>query len=375
MQRRHLLQATLFSAFPVLATAAAFAQGDVIRIGHSGPLSGSNKELGEDIRDGALAYFRMVNDAGGINGRKLELVSIDDANDAPRAGANAKKLIDDGVVALFGYASATVSRPALPYVEAARVPFFAPFTGADSMRGFNKHVYNVRASYADELTKIVNHYATLGKKTFAVVYYDDAVGKENLTAVERALTARGLKSVANVGMTRANPNIAAGVDMLAKASPDVVIQTTLYKASADVVKAAKAKGMNSQFVNNSFASATALAKEVGKDGVGLTMARVVPHFQQRSVMVVNEYLKAWQVAFPGKQPSFTSLESFIAAKVLAEGIKRAGKTVSRDSLSAALDGMGTFDTGGYTVAFGASSHNGSSYTEITFLNRELKFAY
>jgi branched-chain amino acid transport system substrate-binding protein len=353
----------------------AFAQGDTLRIGHSGPLTGSNKDLGEDVRDGALACFKAINDAGGINGRKLELLTLDDGNDAARAGENAKKLIADGALALFGYASATLSRPALPLVEAAKIPFFAPFTGAESMRVFNRHVYNIRASYADELNKIVQHYASLGSKTFAVVYYDDAVGKENLAVVERALQTLQLKSAGSVALNRATPDIASGVQAITAAKPDVVIQTTLYKASADMIKAVKAKGGGMQFVNTSFASATALAAELGKDGVGLAVSTVVPPFTRRSVPIVAEYLKQFTASFPKETPSFTSLESYIAAKVLAEGIKRAGKSVTRESLLTALDGIGSLDVGGYTVSFSAGNHNGSRFVDIALVGREGKFTY
>ena len=156
-----------------------------ILIGQSAPLTGANAELGNDIRNGALAYFRRVNEAGGVHGRKIELVSLDDGNTVPKAEANTKKLVEeDGVFALFGYASATLSRPALPFVEKHKVPFIAPFTGADPMRVFNKHVYNMRGSYAEELDKIVDHFEPLGVKRFSIVYYDDVVGRENLTAVE-----------------------------------------------------------------------------------------------------------------------------------------------------------------------------------------------
>src|SRR5690349_1183872 len=146
----------------IVAAAAPFGapgQGvtkTTILVGQSGPLSGNNKEFGDDIRDGANAYFRRINDAGGIHGRKIELITLDDANDAKRAGDNGRVLIEErGVIALFGYASADLSMPALPYVEKHRVPFVAPFTGAGPMRKFNPLVYNVRASYADELEKIV----------------------------------------------------------------------------------------------------------------------------------------------------------------------------------------------------------------------------
>src|SRR5947207_6590022 len=158
-----------------------------VLFGQSAPLTGSNAELGNDIRNGALAYFRKVNEAGGLHGRKLELVSLDDANQVPRAEANTAKLIqEERVFALFGYASATLSRPALPLVEKHQVPFLAPFTGADPMRVFNRYVYNMRASYADELEKIVEHFAPLGVKRFSIVYYDDVVGRENFSAVDRA---------------------------------------------------------------------------------------------------------------------------------------------------------------------------------------------
>src|SRR3982750_237409 len=202
----------------VLFAAAAQAQvpgvsATTVLIGQSAPLTGSNAELGNDIRNGAAAYFRKVNEAGGVHGRRLELISLDDANQVPRAEANTRKLVEEKpVFALFGYASATLSRPALPIVEKHGVPFLAPFTGADPMRVFNKHVYNMRASYADELEKIVEHFVPLGVKRFSIVYYDDVVGRENLTAVERALKKRNLEAVSKAAFKdRAKPDIDAGL--------------------------------------------------------------------------------------------------------------------------------------------------------------------
>src|ERR1043166_1076236 len=160
----------------LVAASAAQPQGvttTTIVLGQSSPLSGANKSLGDDIRNGALAYFKKVNDAGGVNGRRIELVTLDDGNDTKRAGENTRKLLEeDSVLALFGYASATLSRPALPFVEKHKAPFLAPFTGADPMRAFNKYVYNMRASYADELEKIVDHFAPLGVTRFSIVHYD-----------------------------------------------------------------------------------------------------------------------------------------------------------------------------------------------------------
>ena len=348
-----------------------------IVLGQSVPLSGSNKELGEDIRNGALAYFKKLNDAGGVNGRKVELVTLDDGNDTKRSGENARKLLEEtGVLALFGYASATLSRPALPFVEKHKVPSLAPFTGADPMRVFNPYVYNMRASYADELEKIVEHFAPLGIQRFSIVHYDDVVGRENLAAVERALKKRGLAAVSVASFKdRAKPDIAAGVREVAKGAPDVVILTTLYKASADFIKAAKHTGLGAQMASNSFPGASPLAKELGAEGAGTIVATVVPPPTKRSLPVVQEYQAAIERQIGRKDYSFTSLESFIAAKVTVEALRRAGPRPTREGFMQALDGMRSFDAGGYVLSFSPQNHNGSSFVELTVIGRGQKFNY
>ena len=281
--------ATLLAAAPALAQNGVTATAIVI--GQSAPLTGANAELGNDIRNGALAYFRKSNDAGGVHGRKIELTTLDDANLVPRAEENTRKLVEEiGVFALFGYASATLSRPALPAVEKHGVPFLAPFTGADPMRVFNKHVYNMRGSYAEELEKIVEHFAPLGIKRFSIVYYDDVVGRENFAAVDRALRQRGLEAVSIASFNnRTKPDIAAGVKAIARGSPDVVILTTLYQATADFIRLAQSSGIGAQMASNSFPGASPLAKELGKDGAGVIVATVVPPPTRRSLPIVQEY--------------------------------------------------------------------------------------
>jgi branched-chain amino acid transport system substrate-binding protein len=347
-----------------------------VLFGQSAPLTGSNAELGNDIRNGALAYFRKVNEAGGLHGRKLELLSLDDANQVPRAEANTAKLIqEDRVFALFGYASATLSRPALPFVEKHQVPFLAPFTGADPMRVFNRHVYNLRASYADELEKIVEHFVPLGVKRFSIVYYDDVVGRENFAAVDRALKKRSLQAVSIAAFKeRANPDIATGVKEIAKGTPDVVILTTLYKASSDFIKLARRSGVDAQMVSNSFPGASPLAKELGADGAGVIVATVVPPPTKRSLQIVKEYQEAIAKQTGKKEYSFTSLESFIGAKVAVEALRRAGAHPTREAFMRELDGLRSFDAGGYLVSFSPANHNGSSFVELTVIGKD-KFNY
>jgi ABC-type branched-subunit amino acid transport system substrate-binding protein len=371
------LLAILFSATVASGAAAQGVSATQILIGQSAPLTGANAELGKDIRNGALAYFRKVNDAGGVNGRKIELVSLDDANVVAQAEQNTKKLLEEQkVFALFGYASATLSRPALPLVAQHNVPFLAPFTGADPMRVFDKHVYNVRASYADELEKIVDHFAPLGVKRFSIVYYDDVVGRENLTAVDRALKKRNYTTVSVAALKdRAKPDIATGLKEVAKGEPDVVILTTLYKASADFIKLARQAGVSAQMISNSFPGASPLAKELGDEGNGVVVATVVPPFAKATLPIVAEYRAAMDKQFGDKAYSFTSLESYISAKVAAEAMRRAGPKLTRESFMKALDGMADYDVGGYNVGFSPTNHNGSSYVELTVISKGQQFKY
>ena len=373
-QRRKLLAVLAAAALAAPTAAVAQGAGGAIVIGQSAPLSGSNKDLGIDIRNGAAAYFKRVNDAGGVNGRRIEFVSLDDANDTKRSEANTKQLLEQNTpIALYGYGSATLSRPALPLVEAAKIPFVAPFTGADPMRKFNRYVYNHRASYADELEKIVEHFTTFGIKRFAVLHYDDAVGKENFGAVERALKSRNLAPAAIASVTRTQTDFAKELAAVAKSSPDVVILTTLYKTSADFIKGMKKQGVGAQFVSTSFAGSTALANSLGADGLGVAMSQVVPSYLRRSVPVVREYQAAMEGAYGKKEFSYTSLESYIAAKMLVEGLRRAGPQPTREKLLAALDTISSYDVGGYLVSFSPTNHNGSNFVSLSILGRDLAF--
>lgn len=347
-----------------------------ILIGQSGPLSGSNKEFGTDIRDGVLAYFTKVNGAGGVNGRKLELLTLDDANDAKRAGENGRTLIEEkGVLALFGYASATLSLPALPYVDKHKVPFVGPFTGADVMRQFRPNVFNIRASYADELEKIVDFYTTTGIKKFSIIHYDDAIGKENLGAVEVALAKRDLKPVSIGALKRNQTDLGNAVSDVIKASPDVVIATTLYATTAAFIKQAKSAGSSAQFASTSFVGASALADALGPEGTGVVVSQVVPPYSAASIAIVKEYQAAIEKQLGKKDYSFTSLEAYVGAKMLVEAIRRAGKNPTRESLLKALNGIQNFDLGGFVVDFSPTNHNGSRFVELTAISRRGRFAY
>jgi ABC-type branched-subunit amino acid transport system substrate-binding protein len=234
----------------------------------------------------------------------------------------------------------------------------------------------MRASYADELEKIVEHYSTFGIKRFAIVYYDDTVGKENLSAVERALKKRNLAPV-SIGLfkDRVKPDIEGSLKEVMKGTPEVVIFTTLYKHTSDFIKGAQKAGFAAQMVSNSFPGASPLGKELGKDGAGVAIAQTVPPPTKRSVPVVKEYQEAIEKQLGKKEYSFTSLESFIGAKATVEALRRAGKNLTREGFMRALDGMNGYDAGGYVLSFAPNNHNGSSYVELTVIGKDLKFSY
>ena len=362
------------------AAAQASAQTEVgvtateIVLGQSVALSGPAAELGTEMRSGANAYFRELNNSGGVHGRSIRLSTLDDGYEPERAAANTKKLIEEEkVFALFGYVGTPTSNAANPIFTAAKVPFFGPFTGAESLRTpVNRYIFNVRASYFDETEKIVEHITSLGSKKIAVFYQNDAYGKAGLDGVDRALAKRNLKMVATATVERNTVNVGEAVKFLLPKAPDAIVMISAYTSIAAFVKEAKKAGYTGQFHNVSFVGSVALAKALGKDGYGVAISQVVPFPYSGDLPVVRDYQKAMKAQTNGEL-SFTSLEGYIAARAFAEGLKRAGKNLTREGLVQALEGMSNVDIGGFNINFSNTSHSGSKYVDMTLIGRDGKF--
>jgi ABC-type branched-subunit amino acid transport system substrate-binding protein len=369
MSHRVRIAAALIAALPLLAGAA-----EKIIVGQSAPLTGSNAEIGKDIRDGALAWFKKVNAAGGVNGREIELLSIDDKNDRKTAGANAEKLVNDsGVVALFGFASATLSLDAMPVVKERRVPFFAPFTGADAIHKQSGYVFVMRASYADELVKILDHWKALGFTRVTVLHYDDEIGNQNFATVARLMEGAGKKAV-GVKVKRNADIDKTAIDAIVASDPQVLVVTTLYGNAAQVIKGLKEAKRPYTISSLSFVGPSQLAKTAGADAAGVSVAGVVPPPAKITVPVVRECADAIKRAGIAEL-NYTNLEACIAAKVLVEAMRRAGKDVTRESLYKALNGMSHYDAGGYIVNFGPDSRHGSHYVELAVIGKGGQFRF
>ena len=357
--------------FLVAFSAVATAQGvtsNTILIGQSAAQSGPAQELGKEMKAGAETYFDMINKSGGVNGRKIKMVSLDDGYEPDRAAANTKKLInDEKVLALFGYVGTPTSNAALPIFTEAKVPFIGAFTGAQSLRDpFNRYIFNVRASYFDETEEIVGHLVQQGIKKIAVFYQNDAYGKAGLAGVELAMKKRMLEIAVTATVERNTTDVAAAVAKLAKSNTGAIVMISAYKSCAAFIKAMKLAGGLQQYWNVSFVGSKALSKELGEEGRGVQISQVMPFPWSGAIPIVRDYQR--RIGAP-ENYSFTSLEGFIAAKVLVEGLRRAGKNPTRESLIDGLASMGKVDLGGFTVNYTPDNHNGSSFIDLTIISK------
>jgi ABC-type branched-subunit amino acid transport system substrate-binding protein len=345
---------------------------NTITIGQSAALTGPAQQLGIEMRDGATAYFDHINAQGGVNGRQIKLISLDDGYDPVKAADNTKQLIDkENVFSLFGYVGTPTSNASLPFATNAEVPFFGALTGAQSLREpFNRYIFNVRASYFEETEKIIEHSTMLQINKVAVFYQNDAYGKTGLEGVTRALKKRNLDVVVAASVERNSNDVATAVTLISKSNPQAVVMISTYKSCAAFIKEMKKRGVvNPIYWNISFVGSSALSNELGPDGRGVMISQVVPAPDNEISILVKEYRKLY-LTKPERHADFVSLEGFISAKIFVEGLKRAGSNLTRDGFIHALEGMSNYDAGGFAVKFGPTNHNASHFVELTVIGKD-----
>lgn len=374
MQRRRVLSslgaclgATTLAG--VAGSAWAQASAGAIVLGQSAPLSGPSAQLGLQFNLGAQLYFDQVNAAGGINGRRIELRRLDDGYEPERCVANTRQFIADGVFGLFGYIGTATSLAALPLATEAKLPLFAPFTGAQALRDpFNRYAIHVRASYFDETAAIVRQVTSIGIKRVAVFYQNDAYGKAGLEGVQRALKALNLEP-AVVGTVERNSNeVAPALKEILAAKPEAIVQVGAYKACATFIRLARQQGYAGTFYNLSFVGTQALLEELGAVAKGVAVSQVMPFPYSPATPLSGEYLAALKDQ-RGVSPNYSGIEGFVAAKVLVEGIKRA-RGASREAFIDAIEGMKDVSIGGFPLDFGPQKHTGSHFVELTLLTED-----
>jgi ABC-type branched-subunit amino acid transport system substrate-binding protein len=368
------------AAFGLIAGAAAASadpgvSADKIVFGEAAAFEGPAAALGMGMREGIQAAFAEVNKAGGVNGRKLELISVDDSYEPTKSIEATKKLInDDKVFALLGPVGTPTSSATQPIATEAGVPFIAPFTGAEFLRNpFKPNVVNVRASYFQETEEMVERLTKdRGIKNIAILYQDDGYGRAGLAGVQKALEKRGMKLVSEGSYERNTIAVKAALLNIRKGNPEAVIMIGAYKPCAEFIKLARQVKLDAVFMNVSFVGSNALAKELGDAGKGVVITQVVPFPEDASVPLVASYQAALKAVDANAQPGFVSLEGYMAGRLVIEALKKVPGEPTRKAL---LDTIlaNSFDLGGITLAYGKDDNQGMDQVFLTVIQGEGKF--
>jgi ABC-type branched-subunit amino acid transport system substrate-binding protein len=294
---------------------------DTILFGQVAALEGPSAALGQSMRQGLLAAFSEINSKGGINGRKLRLVSRNDGYDPDRSVVETVKLIyEDKVFALIGAVGTPTAMATAPIAAANDVPFLGPVSGADFLTGSEfQNVVNMRARYSAEAEAWIKHLVEdLHQTRIGIFYQDDAFGRDVLAGVKAALDRRGLELTAE-----------------------------------GTFKLSHRSGFNPTFAAVSFVGGTALAKELGREGAGTIVSQVVPFPWDTRLKLIADYQAAQKALDPSQTPDFQSLEGYLIGRVVGRALDLAGPIPTRSDLLRVINETGQFDIGGHVVSFGA----------------------
>jgi branched-chain amino acid transport system substrate-binding protein len=350
-----------------------------ILIGQSAPITGPIADVGQNMALGVKIYFDYVNDNGGVHGKKIKRILKDDVYKVPDTVKNIKELVEkDNVVALIASAGTGPLGEVVKQqiLETSGTVLIAPYTGAGTLREpfeKTKHFFHIRASYAGEAEGIVDQLMALQLDKIAVFYQNDGFGKVGLDGVVAALKKRGKTIVSSGTYESTKPeDVAKAVQDIIKGDPSAVVIWGTGKPAANFIKASKSISRIAQYVTVSVASPKQIYEIAGeKTARGVGIAQVMPYvFSPGTAPIIKEYYAALKKYGPtGAVPSYTSLEEFIGAKVLVEGIRRGGPKVTRESIYKGLESMSPYDVGGFKVNFSPTSHAQSNFVEVTVISK------
>ncbi len=346
-----------------------------VTIGSSGALSGPLAGFGADLKLGVDAAMAQINAKGGVNGRTLQFQMMDDAYVAQRTSENVKKMIGDGsIFALMSCIGTPNNAAIVPLIEESNLPYVAPLTGASSLRKPGmRNVFHVRASYTDETQRLVQKLVGMGIKELAIVYLDNGFGKEVLADAVAALQAQGVKAAAQVALATDGKNLAEVVNQVSAVKPAAVLLGTAGAASVGLIAALKKASPMLPVAGLSVTLTADGLKALGAAGSGLALTMVFPDPYRAKTQVVRDYQTAMR-AIGQQEFSLGSLESYVNTRVLAEGLERAGRDVTRAKLRTALGSVQKFDLGGFSVDYAAASpFVGSKFVDLGVLGAGGRF--
>jgi branched-chain amino acid transport system substrate-binding protein len=376
MNRRNFLSfaptTAAIAGFPALWLNAHAAEGltsKVVTIGCSGALSGPLGGFGKSSRIGIDAAMTEINAKGGIHGRTLAIEMVDDAYNPARTAENVKKMIADGSIFALSCCIGTPNNAAiLPMVEESQIPYVSPITGASSLRkaGLN-NVFHVRASYTDETQRLVQNIVSMGLKGIAVAYLDNGFGKEVLADAQKALTAAGVKAVVEAPIAADGKNLPEAVASIMAAKPGAIFLATAGAVSVTLLTAIKKASPTLPIVSLSVAFSADGLKQLGEMSSGIAMTTVIPDTTRTRLAIQRDYHAAMR-AMGNTDYASGSLEGYIAIKIIAEGLDRAGKEPTRAKFRTAVAGLRNLDLGGFNISYSGSPYVGSKFIDLAVLS-------
>jgi branched-chain amino acid transport system substrate-binding protein len=366
LARRSALAALLSLALPL----AAWAQ---IKIGQTAGFSGPAAAGVKETTDGAKLYLDVVNANGGVFGQTIELISLDDGFDPKQAGENAKKLLAQDVLALFLTRGTPHTQAILPLLAETKTPLIAPSTGAMVLHNpVNPWVFNVRASYQREAEKAIQYLANIGVRRITLLHVDDSFGADAAVGALKGFDSVKLRPVAVLKYDRSKPELAPLIAQVIKGDAQAVLFIGTGSAVADGVAQLRAAGSTAQVATLSNNAASGFVKSLKDNARGVIVTQVFPYERSLASPLVRQ---AQELAKAKGLPELTpaNLEGFAAAKVLVEGLKRAGKNPNRFALQRALESFKGVDIGGLEVSFSATDHTGLDYADLSIIGPDGKF--
>ncbi|MDP2032229.1 MAG: ABC transporter substrate-binding protein [Polaromonas sp.] len=375
---RRALLASALTAGAAVWSPAIWSQtgrgGRKIVIGQSVPLTGAADQIGLAYLNGAKLYFDAINAKNGAAGYKIEVKTLDDGYDPAKAAANAKQLIADEVDALFGFVGTASCDAAFAAAKPANTLFFAPFAASDSLREASlSNAFHIRPALADEAYKMVRHCATLNQNRIAVFAEDDAMGRAGLAAVNQALVDLKLPPLVASAFSPVNSDkVGPAVAQLAKSNAQAIIQVSLFNTSAAFIRAMRKTGFAGQFLNFSVVGIDPLFTALGKEIGGVVISQVVPSPRSAGTPIIKEYLDVLNQT--DQNPSYESVEGYVAARTFAEGVRRsaAGGKVDRASLQKAFESITDYDVGGFRVNLRAKKYESVRLVDLVTITPDGK---
>lgn len=370
-----VLCAAIIALLPFTAAAA-----DIV-VAQVAAFSGSLAPTGLYIRAGAQLYFDSVNASGGIHGARISLLTKDDGYKTDETVRLAREILKESQPLVFFGFVGTGNIEALlkeKVLDTAAIPLLTVHTGAASIVRKNApYLFLTRASYAEEVEKITQQYASTGYARFAIFYQNDAFGLDVLASAEEAIKKTGGTLVAKGAYEKNTTQVESAVKAIAAANPQAVIMISNTTASAAFLKQSREAGNLAQYVALSVTDGAQVAKLIGNDKAkGLALTQVVPDPNSRAVPLIKEIQENFQ-KFSPKDVSInqTFIEGYLGAKILGEALRRAGPNPNRKKLRDTLEAIKDYDAGGVFIGFSPEKHAGSHFVDITILNRNGKLLH